>query len=112
MQNSILLDEHLFGRRYITPCVVLAVHAIRNRIAGVSLSGKRHYKFNSDTMWSLVEYVLDGNTLETHDDVPPVIRQQLYVQVADALDECDDLFIELRCHSQLLLSLGLPPLVV
>jgi hypothetical protein len=40
--------------------------------------GKKHYKLLSDTMESLVEYVQDGNILETHDDVPHDIRQQLY----------------------------------
>jgi hypothetical protein len=31
-------------------------------------------------MTSLVEFVEDGNTLETHDDVPEDIREQLYAE--------------------------------
>ncbi len=42
--------------------------------------GKKHYKLHTDTMTSLVEFVEDGNTLATHDDVPEDIREQLYAE--------------------------------
>jgi hypothetical protein len=48
--------------------------------------GKRHYKLNSDTMQSLVDYALAGNTLESHGDVPQNIRQQLYDEEAMSLE--------------------------
>jgi hypothetical protein len=37
-------------------------------------------------MESLVEYVLEGNTLETHDDVPDSIRQKLYDEEEKSLE--------------------------
>jgi hypothetical protein len=48
--------------------------------------GKMHYKLHTDTMTSLVEYVEDGHTLETHDDVPKDIREQLYVEERQAVE--------------------------
>ena len=37
-------------------------------------------------MESLVEHVQDGNVLETHGDVPPGIRKQLYDEEGKALE--------------------------
>lgn len=37
-------------------------------------------------MTELVTYVQDGNTLETHDDVPQHIRQQLYDEEKKSLE--------------------------
>jgi hypothetical protein len=48
--------------------------------------GKKHYKLNLDTMENLVEYTLAGNTLESHEDVPLSIRQQLYNEEAMSIE--------------------------
>jgi hypothetical protein len=48
--------------------------------------GEKHYKLNSSTMEELVDYVLDGNTLKTYDDVPQDIRQQLYEEEEKSLE--------------------------
>jgi hypothetical protein len=48
--------------------------------------GKKHHKLNSDTMQSLVDYALAGNTLERHEDVPQSMRQQLYDEEAMSLE--------------------------
>ncbi|KAJ5291476.1 hypothetical protein N7478_000727 [Penicillium angulare] len=42
--------------------------------------GKRHYKLRTHQLRSLVKYVEKGGTLETHDDVPDSIREQLYTE--------------------------------
>jgi hypothetical protein len=72
-------------RLYTRPCVVLALHAIRDRIAGVIPHGKKHYKLRTDTMTSLVEYVQHGHTLETHNDIPKDICEQLYAEERQAV---------------------------
>lgn len=40
--------------------------------------GKKHYKLYRDELLSLVRYVQSGKTLETHEDVPGGIREQIY----------------------------------
>jgi hypothetical protein len=42
--------------------------------------GKKHYKLNSHHLKDLVMHVQDGHTLETHDDVPKKIRNELYAE--------------------------------
>lgn len=42
--------------------------------------GKRHYKLKTHNLKSLIRYVENGGTLETHDDVPDDIREQLYAE--------------------------------
>ncbi|CZS92405.1 uncharacterized protein RAG0_02847 [Rhynchosporium agropyri] len=40
--------------------------------------GKKHYRISGPLVESLVEYIEEGHTLETHEDVPEHIRQELY----------------------------------
>lgn len=40
--------------------------------------GKKHYKLYRDELLSLVRYVQSGKTLETHEDMPGGIREQIY----------------------------------
>jgi hypothetical protein len=42
--------------------------------------GKKHYPLNTDHLKSLIMYVQDGHTLQTHDDVPKDIREELYAE--------------------------------
>ncbi|KAL6240626.1 hypothetical protein RBB50_012453 [Rhinocladiella similis] len=48
--------------------------------------GKKHYRLRAPHMRSLIEYVAKGDTLETHDDVPPNVRQQLYLEEEQRLN--------------------------
>jgi hypothetical protein len=40
--------------------------------------GKKHYKLYRDELLSLVRYVQSGKKLESHEDVPGMIREQIY----------------------------------
>jgi hypothetical protein len=40
--------------------------------------GKKHYKLYRDELLSLVRYVQSGNVLESHEDVPGMIHEQIY----------------------------------
>jgi hypothetical protein len=43
--------------------------------------GKKHYNLKTHHLIDLVKYVRDEHgTLETHDDVPDQIREQLYAE--------------------------------
>ncbi|PGH02176.1 hypothetical protein AJ80_08899 [Polytolypa hystricis UAMH7299] len=46
--------------------------------AGRILTGKKHYKLYRDEILSLVRYVQSGKRLESHEDVPGMIRDQIY----------------------------------
>lgn len=41
-------------------------------------AGKKHYKVLTHQMKHLVEYKQEGNKLDTHDDVPESVREELY----------------------------------
>ncbi|KAH1971260.1 hypothetical protein KXV92_007769 [Aspergillus fumigatus] len=41
---------------------------------------KKHYKLRSSHLTRLVEYVKDGGVLESHNDVPSDVRQDLYLE--------------------------------
>jgi hypothetical protein len=47
--------------------------------------GKKHYKLNSHHLKSLIMYVQDGHSLETHDDVPNNVRNELYAEEQQSL---------------------------
>jgi hypothetical protein len=79
MQNRHLLDSHLFGARYKTLCVVLALHVTWDLIAGVTLLVKS-LTGEIAPPEELIMHVQDGHTLETHNDVPEDIREQLYAE--------------------------------
>jgi hypothetical protein len=57
MQNTHLLDRHLFGRRYITLCVVRALHVIWDLIAGVALLVKSITNWNRTTWRASHTYI-------------------------------------------------------
>ncbi|OJD26887.1 hypothetical protein ACJ73_01717 [Blastomyces percursus] len=40
--------------------------------------GKKHYKLKTPHLRSLVKYVEKGGALQTHEDMPNMIREQLY----------------------------------
>jgi hypothetical protein len=42
--------------------------------------GKKHYKLKTHHMKILIEHVEQGGTLQTHDDVPEHVREQLYAE--------------------------------
>jgi hypothetical protein len=42
--------------------------------------GKKHYKLRTHHLRSLIQHVEQGHVLQTHDDVPEEIRQQLYTE--------------------------------
>jgi hypothetical protein len=42
--------------------------------------GKKHYKQNMHHLKSLIRHVQEGHMLQTHDDVPEDIREQLYAE--------------------------------
>jgi hypothetical protein len=42
--------------------------------------GKKHYKLRTFHLTKLIEHVMEGHILQTHDDVPDDIRQKLYAE--------------------------------
>lgn len=52
----------------------------------VDPAGKKHYKLRSHHLTDLVRYVERGNVLQSQDDVPDTIRQQLYAEEQQRLD--------------------------
>ncbi|KAH8588257.1 hypothetical protein B0O99DRAFT_746948 [Bisporella sp. PMI_857] len=48
--------------------------------------GKKHYKLNTRYLKSLVMYVLEGHTLETHNDVPEDLGEELYAEEQQSLE--------------------------
>ncbi|RYP19468.1 hypothetical protein DL765_003308 [Monosporascus sp. GIB2] len=42
--------------------------------------GKKHYKLRTHHLKSLIKHVQQGGTLQTHDDVPGEVREQLYAE--------------------------------
>lgn len=47
---------------------------------------KKHYKLRTHHLKALVELVQEGRVLDTHDDVPEDIREQLYAEVHERRD--------------------------
>ncbi|OJD20431.1 hypothetical protein ACJ73_08236, partial [Blastomyces percursus] len=50
-------------------------------------NGKKHYKLRTHHLKSLVRYVEKGGILETHDDVPGMICEQLYAEEQQRLEK-------------------------
>jgi hypothetical protein len=48
--------------------------------------GKKHYKLNSPLLRKLIKYAQDGNTLDTHSDVPEDIRQEIRLEDQQRFD--------------------------
>ncbi|OQE62923.1 hypothetical protein PENNAL_c0256G06018 [Penicillium nalgiovense] len=42
--------------------------------------GKKHYRLKTHHMKALIKYVEQGGDLETHDDIPDSVREQLYAE--------------------------------
>jgi hypothetical protein len=42
--------------------------------------GKRHYKLRTHHLKAIIKYVEQGGILDTHDDVPDNVREQLYAE--------------------------------
>jgi hypothetical protein len=55
------------------PCA-LGTHCWRDPI------GKKHYKLRTHHLKSLIDFVVQGNILRSHDDVPEYIREQLVAE--------------------------------
>lgn len=49
--------------------------------------GKKHYKMRTHHMKALVKYVEHGGILETYDDVPNTIRDQLYAEERQRIEK-------------------------
>ena len=48
--------------------------------------GRKHYRLRTSHLTSLVKYVEQGGILETHDDVPGMVRDQLYAEEQQRFD--------------------------
>jgi hypothetical protein len=72
-QPSIWQDVYNLMRCPGQPCN-LGPHCWRDSV------GKKHYKLKTHHLRSLIRHVEQGGTLRTHDDVPDVIREQLYAE--------------------------------
>lgn len=48
--------------------------------------GKKHYPLNTRQLKSLIMWVQEGHTLETHDDVPENVREELYAEEQKSLE--------------------------
>ncbi|KAJ5111804.1 hypothetical protein NUU61_001434 [Penicillium alfredii] len=49
--------------------------------------GKRHYRLKTHHLKDLVKYVEQGGVLETHDDIPDSLREQLYAEDNQRLEK-------------------------
>lgn len=49
--------------------------------------GKKHYKLRTHHLRKLVKFVEGGGILETHDDIPDDVREQLYAEEAQRLEK-------------------------
>ncbi|KAM0703903.1 hypothetical protein Q7P35_008909 [Cladosporium inversicolor] len=47
--------------------------------------GKKHYRLKAHHMKSLIRHVQEGGQLESHADVPEIVRQQLYAEQQERL---------------------------
>ncbi|EKV11632.1 Short chain dehydrogenase/reductase family protein [Penicillium digitatum PHI26] len=54
--------------------------------SGQDPDGKKHYKLRSNHLKSLVKYVQQGGVMETHDDIPESLREQLYAEENQRLE--------------------------
>jgi hypothetical protein len=48
--------------------------------------GKKHYPLNTRQLKSLIMYVQEGYTLDTHNDVPENVREELYIEEQKSLE--------------------------
>ncbi|XHF99663.1 hypothetical protein AWENTII_003192 [Aspergillus wentii] len=71
-QPSVWRDVYRIMRCSGPPCRHEGQYCWQNPV------GKKHYKLKTHHLKSLVKFVERGGTIETHDDVPEEVRQQLY----------------------------------
>ncbi|KAL3470097.1 hypothetical protein BJX99DRAFT_251466 [Aspergillus californicus] len=82
------LDQEVNSKKELTrePAAWRHVYAIMHCPGSCGLGphcwqdpyGKKHYKLYRDEILSLVSYVKSGKRLESHKDVPGMIREQIY----------------------------------
>lgn len=48
--------------------------------------GKKHYKLRTHHFKALIDFVEQGNTLRSHDDVPEYVREQLFAEEQQRLE--------------------------
>ncbi|KAF4209650.1 hypothetical protein CNMCM5878_005036 [Aspergillus fumigatiaffinis] len=49
--------------------------------------GKKHYRLRTHHLTALVKYVKQGGIIETHDDIPDNVREQLYAEERERLSK-------------------------
>ena len=66
----------------------LLVNIVQNydNIAGQDPNGKKHYKLRSNHMMALTKYVQQGGVIETDDNIPDSLREQLYAEENQRLE--------------------------
>ncbi|OQD75547.1 hypothetical protein PENANT_c153G06638 [Penicillium antarcticum] len=67
--------------------------------------GKKHYKLYRDQLESLVKYVQSGGLLQSHEDVPGMIREQIYRAERQRLDRP-------RPHNRPMVESSCPPITI
>ncbi|KUM55832.1 hypothetical protein ACN42_g11406 [Penicillium freii] len=67
--------------------------------------GKKHYKLYRDQLESLVKYVQSGGLLQSHEDVPGMIREQIYRAERQRLDRP-------RAHNRPIAESSCPPITI
>lgn len=67
--------------------------------------GKKHYKLYRDQLESLVKYVQGGGLLQSHEDVPGMIREQIYRAERQRLDRP-------RAHNRTTPETSCPPITI
>jgi hypothetical protein len=78
-QPSIWRDVYAVMRCPVQSCN-LGPHCWRDPVS------KKHYNLRTHHLRSLIEHVEQGHTLQTHDDVPEYIRQQLYAEEQQGIE--------------------------
>ncbi|CAG2001635.1 unnamed protein product [Fusarium graminearum] len=63
----------------------------------VDTVGKKHYKLKTHHLRALIEYVRLGNAVESHDDVPPDVRDLLYAEEEQSIQRMRDVNVNKYC---------------
>ncbi|KAJ5086731.1 hypothetical protein NUU61_008038 [Penicillium alfredii] len=79
-QQSVWRDVYRIMRCPEPPCRHEGQHCWQDP------DGKKHYELRSNHMKTLVKYVQQGGIIETHDDVPESLREQLYAEESQQLE--------------------------
>lgn len=65
----------------------MALYRHEGKYCRQDLEGKRHHRLKTHYLKALIKYVEQGGVLETHDDVPDSVREQLYAEGNQRLDK-------------------------